>query len=127
MLGWPVISLRITTSVITIALLSACATTGDLRQSNPVVYEVSSRPAPEIVACTSDALSGRSLIFSVLPRQSGSSITLGPTSNADMVADIESDGSVTSIRIYRMPRMYFGLSRSFINTVLNCGGLPQTD
>lgn len=119
--------MRILSVMLAGTLCASCATTGELRETTPVVNERSSRPTTEIVACVSDVLSGQRLIFSILPRQSGSAITLGPTHNADMVADIETEGGATAIRIYRMPRMYFGLSRSFINTVLECGGLPRQE
>ena len=103
---------------------TGCATTGEMRSREPVVNERSAVPANDVVVCASDALSNRRVVFSVLPRQNGSSITLGQTADADMVADILNVDGQTNITVYRMPRMYFGLSRSFINTVLECAKLP---
>jgi len=112
---------------IPLALLSvcACATTGELRLQQPVVDQQSSRTPDAIVTCASDALSSRSVLFNVLPREAGSSVILGPTSDPDLVADVQLEGTTTRLRIYRQPRMYFGLSRAFINTILSCAGLPE--
>jgi len=116
--------MRCKVTLIALATLAGCSTTGDLRQKEPVMSESSDKPPAEIVACASDALSLRRLIWSVLPRQTGSAIILGPTHNPDLVADIEKAGVATSIKIYRQPRMYFGLSRAFVNIIRGCSGLP---
>ena len=112
-------------SLILVLLIPAgCATTGEVRQKTPVMSETSQRSLKEIVGCSSDSLASRRLIWTVIPRPNGASIILGETANPDLVADLGEDGPATSIKIYRQPRMYFGLSRAFIDIIRGCAGLP---